>query len=72
MTGVGDLQSTLIADTELQSLEFALLGFGLALVQDFLTMLHFPAFVMVMYILWHSMQAICGRFFILILQGVNN
>jgi hypothetical protein len=39
MKGAGDLKSALTSDMEMQSLEFAQLGFGLALVQDFLTMM---------------------------------
>ena len=39
MKGVGDLKSTLTSDMEMQSLEFAQLVFGLALVQYFLTMM---------------------------------
>ena len=38
LKGVGDLKSTLTSDMEMQSLEFAQLVFGLALVQYFLTM----------------------------------
>ena len=36
---VGDLKSVLTSDMPMQSLEFAQLGFGLALVQHFLIML---------------------------------
>ena len=39
LKGVGDLKSALTSDMEMQSLEFAQLGFGLALVQYFLTMM---------------------------------
>ena len=38
MKGVGDLQSAVTSDMEMQSLEFAQLAFGLALVQCFPTM----------------------------------
>ena len=39
LKGIGDLKSALTSDVEMQSLEFAQLVFGLALVQYFLTML---------------------------------
>ena len=39
LKGVGNLKSALTSDTETQNLEFALLVFGLASVQYFLTML---------------------------------
>ena len=48
--GVGDLKSALTSDMEMQSLEFAQLVFGLALVQYFLSMLPSLCFGMVMYV----------------------
>ena len=39
MKRVGDLKSALTSDMEMQSLEFAQLVFGLAVVQYFLTMM---------------------------------
>ena len=47
MKGVGDLKNTLTSDMEMQSLEFALIVLGLALVQYFLTMLPSLCFRMV-------------------------
>lgn len=38
---VGELKSALTPDMEMQNLEFALLGFSLALVQYFITLLPF-------------------------------
>ena len=45
----------LISDRKMQSLEFALLGFALALVPQFLTMLFSLPFAMIIYILCHCM-----------------
>jgi len=42
--GVGTMRSPLTSDRETENLEFALLGFRLGLVWDFLTMLHFLPF----------------------------
>ena len=47
--GVGDLKSALTSDMEMQSLEFAQLVFGLALVQYLLVLLLFPRFGIVIY-----------------------
>ena len=47
---------------EMQSMEFAQLGFGLALVQYFLTVLPFIYFEMVMYILCHYILEVCDLF----------
>jgi hypothetical protein len=55
LKGVGELKNILTSDMEMQSLEFAQLGFGLPLVQYFLTMLPFPHFGTVMHILCHYM-----------------
>ena len=48
---VGDLKSILISDMGMQSLEFALLILGLALVQYFLTMFPLSPFDMIICIL---------------------
>lgn len=53
LEGIGDLKSPLTADMVMQDLEFFLLGFTLALVPYFFTILPFLPFVMVMSILCH-------------------
>ena len=55
--------SPLTSDTEQKDLEFALLGFGLALVQYFLTMLPFLCFRTVIYILCHYMLEVSDLVF---------
>lgn len=52
----------LTLDVELQDLEFALLGFGFALVQLILTRLT-PPFKIGMYSLCHYMSEVCNSFF---------
>lgn len=56
-------KSPLTSDVVMENLEFALLAFSLALVQHFLTMLHFLPFGTVTYILRHCMFKICGLLF---------
>jgi hypothetical protein len=53
--GLGDLKSALTSDMEVQSLEFAQLDFGLALVHHFLTMSPLLPFGMMIYSLSHCM-----------------
>jgi hypothetical protein len=48
---------------EMQNLKFALLGFGLALVQFFLTISLFLPSGMIMYILCHCMLEVCDLLF---------
>lgn len=69
LKGVGDLKSVLTSDMEMQSLEFSQLGFGLALVQYFLTMLPSLCFGMVMYIHISYVGSMWSAF-ILIVQGI--
>ena len=63
MKGVGKHKGALTSDMEMQSLEFALIVLGLALVQYFLTMLPSLCFRMVMYILCHYMLEVCDLLF---------
>jgi hypothetical protein len=63
LKGVGDPKSTLTSDMEMLSLESAPLGFGLALVQYFLTMLPFLCFRTVIYILCHYMLEVSDLVF---------
>lgn len=51
----GELWSPLISDMEMYSLEFALLDFGLPLVQPFLTTPSFLPLGMEICFLWHCM-----------------
>ena len=51
----GEQKSPLISDMEMQSLEFALLSFGFALVQPFLTTPSFLPLGMEICFLWHCM-----------------
>lgn len=46
---------SVLSDTELQDLEFALMDFGLSLVQYLLTISQFLPFGMVVYLLCHCM-----------------
>ena len=64
---VGVLKSVLTSDLEMQSLEFAQMVFGLALVQYFFTMFSSLHFRKVMYILHHYMLEVYDLFLILIL-----
>ncbi|EGW10137.1 hypothetical protein I79_024307 [Cricetulus griseus] len=68
LKGVGDLKSILTTDTEMQSLEFTQLIFGLSLIPYFLIM--FP-FGMVMYILCHCILEVCDLLFHFDLTGVT-
>ena len=52
-----------ILDTETQNMEFALLGFSLAMVQDFFPMPPFLHFGRVMYILHDCMLEVCNCLF---------
>ena len=60
---MGDLQSITTSNMEMQSLEFALVIFSLALVQYFFSMLPFLHFGTVMYILCHDMLEVCDLLF---------
>lgn len=70
LEGFGDLTNTLISDMKTQNFEFAMLFFGLALVQYSPT---FLLFGMVTNILCHCILEICNLlfFFTLILHGVT-
>ena len=68
LKGAGDLKTALTSDIEMQSLEFAQLVFGLALVQYFLTMLPSLHFRMVMDTLCHFWLDVCDLTFNFILQ----
>ena len=68
--GAEDLKSALTSDMEIQNLQFALLGSGIALVQYFLTMLPFLLCGMVMYILCHCMLEVCDLLFYFDFTGV--
>ena len=61
--GVGGLKNISTSKMEVQSLEFAQLVFGLALVQYFLTMLPSLCFGVVTYILGHFMLEVCDLLF---------
>ena len=63
LKGVGDLKKISTSNMEMQILKFAQLFFGLALVQNFLTMVPFLHFRMRMYILWLSMFKVCDLSF---------
>jgi hypothetical protein len=52
-----------MSDIDMQSLEFAWLGLGLALVQYLLTMLFFLPFGVAMCILCHCMLEVCDLHF---------
>lgn len=60
LKGVGDLKSALMADLEMQSLEFAHLFFSLTLVQYLFTVL---SFAIVLYVLCHYMLEVCDLLF---------
>ena len=64
LKGIEDRKRAVIFDMDMQSLEFAQLVFGLALVQYFLTILPFLDFVIIMYILCHTyMLEVCDLLF---------
>lgn len=60
LKGVGDLKSALMADLEMQSLEFAHIFFSLTLVQYLFTVL---SFVIVLYVLCHYMLEVYDLLF---------
>jgi hypothetical protein len=70
LKGLGDMKSTLTSDMEMQSLEFAQMIVGLALVQYFLAFLPFLIFEMAMNILFHFMLEVCNLLFHFDFTGV--
>lgn len=60
LKGIGGLKSALMADLEMQSLEFAHIFFSLTLVQYLFTVL---SFVIVLYVLCHYMLEVYDLLF---------
>ena len=59
LNGSGDVESLLMTDMDMQSLNFVHLSFGLTLVQYFLTMLRSLCFGMVVHILCQCVLEVC-------------